>query len=104
MPGEDRVGGHKPGEIQQRLSADSLAGDGQPTPLVIGQPDPSVTELFEKYSVLFPQEVDRGLLVSIDPACECREEDLPGMKGVGHLRIAGTWGLKQKLPTPSKGR
>ena len=87
MPGEDRVGRHKPSEIQQRLSADSLAGDGQPTPLVIGQTDPSVTELFEKYAVLFPKEVDRRLLVAIDPARECCEEDLPGLKGVGHESI-----------------
>jgi len=39
-----------PGEIQQRPSADSLAGNGQPAPLVIGQPDP----------VLFPKDVDRS--------------------------------------------
>ena len=71
------------------LSADSLAGDGQPTPLVIGQPDPSVIELFEKDAVLFPNEVDRKLPVAIDPACECCEEDLPGLKGVGHERIVG---------------
>jgi len=63
-----------------------------PTPLVIGQPDPSVTELFEKDAVLFPEEVDRGLLVAIDPARECREEDLPGLKGVGHGQIVGTFG------------
>jgi hypothetical protein len=42
----------------------------QPTPLVIGKPDPSLTELFEKDAVLFPKELDRGLLVSIDPARE----------------------------------
>ena len=72
MPGENRVGCHKPSEIQQRPSADSFTRDGQPTPLVIGQPDPSVTELFEKDAVLFPKEIDRGLLVAIDPACESR--------------------------------
>ena len=104
MPSEDRVGGDDPGQILERLSADSLAGDGQPATLVIGQPDPSLAQLFEKHAVLFPEEVDRVLLMTIDPARECREEDVPGLKGVGHLRIAGTWGLKQKLPTPSKGR
>ena len=82
-------GNDEPSEIRQRLSTDSLAGDGQPTPLVIGQPDPPVTELFEKNAVLFPQEVDRRLLVAIDPARECREEDLPGLKGVGHGSIVG---------------
>jgi hypothetical protein len=80
-------GNDEPSEIRQRLSTDSLAGDGQPTPLVIGQPDPSVTELFEEDAVLLPQEVDRRLLVAIDPACECGEEDLPGLKGVGHESI-----------------
>ena len=83
MPSEDRFGGDEPSEIRQRLSADSRSGDGEPTPLVIGQPDPSVTEPFEKDAVLFPEEVDRGLLVAIDPARECREEDLPGLKGGG---------------------
>ena len=87
MPSENRVGGDEPSEIRQRFSADSLAGDGEPTPLVIGQPDPAVTELFEKDAVLFPEEIDRRLLVSIDPACECCEEELPGLKGVGHQRI-----------------
>ncbi len=81
-----------PSEIRQRLSADSLFGDGQPTPLVIGQPDPSLTELFEKDAVLLPQEVNRGLLMTIDPARERREEDLPGLKGVGHGQIIGTVG------------
>lgn len=67
-------------------------GDREPTPLVVGKPDASVTDLFEKNAVLFPQEVDRGLLVTIDPARECREEDLPGLKGVGHGQIVGTFG------------
>ena len=92
MPSEDRVGGDEPSEIRQRLPADSLSGDGEPTPLVIGQPDPSVTELFEKDAVLFPKEVNRGLLMPIDPACERCEEDLPGLKGIGHEQIVGTCG------------
>ena len=92
MPSEDRVGGDDPGQIQERLSADSLAGDGEPTSLVIGQPDASVTELFEKDAVLLPDELDRRLLVAIDPARECRKEDLPGLKGVGHGKIVGTFG------------
>ena len=68
------------------------AGDGEPTPLVVGQPDPSVTELFEKDAVLFPKEIDRRLLVAIDPACERCEEDLPGLKGVGHESIVEIYG------------
>jgi hypothetical protein len=90
-----------PGEVQQRLSADSLARNSQPTPLVIGQPNPSVTELLQKDAVLFPKEVDRGLLMTINPACECREEDLPGLNGVGHEPIPGSFGPMQQLPRPS---
>ena len=67
-------GGDEPSEIQQHLSADSLAGDGQP--------EPSVTGLFKKDALLLPQEVDRRPLVAIDPARECCEEDLPGLKGM----------------------
>ena len=92
MPGKDRVGRDNPGQIQQCSPSDRLARNGEPTPLVIGQPDPSVTELFKKDAVLLPQEVDRRLLVAIDPARECCEEDLPGLKGVGHLRIVGICG------------
>ena len=92
MPRQDRVRCHKSGEIQECLPADSLARNRQPPSLVIGQTDPSVTELFEKYSVLLPQEVYRRLLVSIDPACERGEADLPGLKGVGHGQIVGTFG------------
>ncbi len=79
MPREDRLGGHEPCEIQQCLSADGLAGDGQPTSLFIREPDPAVAELFAQDTVLFPREVDRGLLVTVDPACECRAENLPGL-------------------------
>jgi len=43
--------------------------------------------LFERDAVLLSEEVDRRLLVAIDPARECREEDLPGLKGVGHESI-----------------
>ena len=90
MPGKHRVGGDNPGQIQQCSPSDRLARNGEPTPLVIGQPDASVTELFEKDAILFPKEVDRGPLVTIDPACERREEDLPGLKGVGHESIVRT--------------
>ena len=65
---------------------------GEWTPPVIGESDPSLAQLLEEDAVLFPKEVDRGLLVTIDPACECREEDLPGLKGVGHQRIVGIHG------------
>lgn len=92
MPSEDRVGGDEPSEIRQRLSADSLACNGETPPLVIGQTDPSVTELFKKDPVLLPQEVDRRLLVAVDPACECCEEALPGLKGVSHGQIVRTFG------------
>ncbi len=89
MPGEDRVGGHEPGEIQQCLPADSLAGNGQPTSLVIREPDPVVAELFAQDTVLFPKEVDRSLLVTIDPTGECGEEDLPGLDDLCHGRTVG---------------
>ena len=61
-------------------------------PLVLGQPDPSVTELFEEDAALLPQEVHRRLLVASDPACESSAEDLRGLKGVGHGQIVGTFG------------
>ena len=69
-PGPRRDGLPMPGEIQEHRSADSLAGNGQPTLLVIGQPVPSVTELFEKDAVFFPEQFARGLLVPFDPARE----------------------------------
>jgi len=72
MPSEDRVERDEPGEVHRRSSTHSLAGNGEPTPLVIGQPDPSIAQRFEKDAILFPKEVNRGLLVPIDPACECR--------------------------------
>jgi hypothetical protein len=82
MPRENRVGGDDPGQIQERLSADSLAGHGQPATLVIGQPDPSVAELFEKDAVLLamsrvPLKVDCGSDPTFTrpspacPACSC---------------------------------
>lgn len=71
-----------------------LARNSQPTPLVIRHPDPSITELFEKDAMLFPKEVNRGLLMTIDPACERREEDLPWLNGVGHVAIVTSRGLR----------
>jgi len=91
MSRENRVGRDDRGQVQKRLSADSLAGDGEPTPLVIGQPEASVTELFEKDAVFLPHEVNRGLLMTIDSGCERRENDLPGLKGVSHQLIVGIY-------------
>ena len=56
------------------------------------KPDASVTDLFEKDSVLFPKKVNRRLLMAIDPVRESCEEDLQGLKGVGHGQIVGTFG------------
>jgi len=82
-------GGHESGEIQQCLPADGLTGNGPPAPLVIGEPDPSLAELFEQNPVFLAKELDCGLLMTVDPACECRKEDLPPLNDVCHGRILG---------------
>jgi hypothetical protein len=45
-----------------------------------------------KDTVLFPDRVDRDLLVPIDPACERCEDDPPGPKHLGHGPILGSFG------------
>jgi len=94
MLGEERVGGHKSGEIRQCPSADSLAGNSAPPPLVIGEPDLPLAQLFERDAVCRAKEVDRSLLASIDPACECCEDNLPGLKRLGHNPIVATFGSR----------
>ena len=89
MPGEERVRGDEPGEIQQCLSADRLSCDGQPSALVVGEPNPSLPKLLKQDTVLFPEIVDGRLLVAVDPAGDGGEEDMPGLDDLRHGRIVG---------------
>lgn len=89
MPGEDRVRGNETGEVEQRLSADRLPCDRQPPALLVGEPDPSLPELLEQDAVLFPEIVDRRLLVAVDPSGDGGEEDMPGLDDLCHGWIPG---------------
>ena len=89
MPGQDRVRGDDPGEVEERHSADRFSRDRQPASLIAGEPDSSLAQLLKADAILFPEIVDGRLLVTVDPACESGEENMPRLDDPYHERILG---------------
>ena len=61
-----------------------LAFRRKPTSLIVGQPEPPITELFLKYSNLLPQVLNRRLLMLVDPTSKDADEELPRLEDLGH--------------------
>jgi len=75
----------------------------QSTAPFVGESDPPFPEVFVKDAVFFPEVVDRGLLMAVDPASEGREQNLPGLKDVRHERIVVDCDWSSQLP-PATGK
>ncbi len=80
MPGHDRVGSDDRSDFTQELETNRLALHGQTPSLVIGQSEPLSSKLLLQDTILLLKVFDDVLLVPIDPASECGEEDLPGLQ------------------------
>ena len=68
-------------------SSKSPAPHGKPASLIVGQSEPSATELLFEDSVLLAEVLDDRILLAADPASHGGNEDLPGLKDGGHPSI-----------------
>jgi hypothetical protein len=75
IPPEDGVGCHDSGDVREAAPAENLAFHGQAAPLVVGEAKPSGTVGGAEDTVLFEHVVNDGLLVSVDPAGDEKEEE-----------------------------
>ncbi len=66
--------------------------------------NPSLAELFEQDAVFLAKGVDGDLLVTIDPARECREEDLPRANRTATTSLVGTRPALGPFPVWPAGR
>ena len=57
---------------------------------MIGQSEPSATELLLEDSILFTEILDDRILLAADPASEGGNKDLPRLKDGGHRVIVAT--------------
>ncbi len=76
-------------------SSNSLAPHGQSSALMIGQSEPSATELLLENEVFLLEVFDDRILLTGDPTCHSSDEDLPGVKDNRHRVI---------VPTPRNNR
>jgi len=84
LPTKDRVRRNDCRQLHHGLAAQSLALDGQYAPLVIGKQNPFPAHLVQERLDLGVLELDDLLLLSVDPAGEDEEEELPGLEDEIH--------------------
>ena len=70
VPAQDRVGSYDGRNLTQRLSAQSLAFDGQSVSLIMGQSDPLFAVSGQKRPDLIVLKLDDCFLLTLDPADE----------------------------------
>ena len=75
MPSQNRVRRDDRGDLAQRLAPESLSTHGQPTSLIIGEPEPAAAQLAPQDSILFHQIRHDVLLVPIEPAGESGQKN-----------------------------
>ena len=84
MPSQDRVGRDDRGVLGEYLPTELLPADREPASLVIGEPEPTSTDLPAKGPVLLAHELDHLELLSVDPARDERDEVEEGRDPLGH--------------------
>ena len=83
MPPENRVWGDDRGDVAQRSPAQTLAAHGQPASFIIGQLEPTSTQLPAEDPILFDQVGHRLLLLAGQPAGQSGEKK-PRGRDVNH--------------------
>ena len=68
VPPQQRRRRHDRGHLGQKLASESFGFGGQPTPLVIREPQPSFTQLFAQNTVLHRTRLGRTARESVPPA------------------------------------
>ena len=77
IPGENGVRRDDGGDFIENLSAEGLALRGESAAFAIGQPKTSAAELSFENPILLDQVVDDVPLMTVDPACESDQQELP---------------------------
>ena len=80
MPAKDCVRSNEAGQFLQHLATDDLAFDCQPPPLVVVEQNPLLPELLPEYPILRAKVGNCILLLTVDPAGENDEQQLPRMQ------------------------
>ena len=67
---QKRSGCGNGGNLGQRLAAQGLGLDGEPTPIVVGEPETLAPKPSSEHTVLLSQVVNHILLLAVDPASQ----------------------------------
>ena len=88
MPSQQRFRCHDRGHFSQKLSTDSFGFDRQPTPLIVGEPQASLAELFAQNTVLLAQVFNHLKLALIHPSGHSDQQKPEWIEDRRHLVIA----------------
>jgi DNA replication protein DnaC len=75
VPTEDRVRGDDARDVPKATPTERLSLHSEAAPLVVSEPEPTVTALRTQHAVFLEQVVDHRLLLAVDPAREQKEEE-----------------------------
>jgi hypothetical protein len=89
VPTKDRFRTSNPGNLLEHRPAEDLAFDGQAPPLLFSEQDSLLPNFLPKYPIFDEEIFDHILLLTINPAGENQQQQLPGLKENLHffLRI-----------------
>jgi hypothetical protein len=99
VPTKDGVWRDDRRDFGKGASSDDLAPHGKPSALMIGQSEPSATELLLENTVFLLEVFDDRILLTGDPTGHSSDEDLPGVKDNGHRLIVATPRNNRQLST-----
>jgi hypothetical protein len=89
MPPQNRVGCDDRRDLRQHSTGQPFAEGGQPSPVVIRQPQTPMAQLRLQDAVLFAQVQDDLVLFMVEPAEKARDEELHRNHGAESTPIAG---------------
>jgi hypothetical protein len=84
VPRQQRVRRDDRGELPQQPSPQRPSLRGEPTALIVGEPQPPGAGLFAQDAVLFQEIVDDVALLLVDPAGERDQHELQWMRRRRH--------------------
>ena len=85
MPAQQRLRCHDRRQLGQNLPSQSFGSGGQPTSLVIGEPQASLAELFTQHPVLLAQVLDHLKLALIHPSGNSDQDKPEWIQNGRHL-------------------
>jgi hypothetical protein len=98
MPSEDGVRCHDGSDVREAPASEGLSSHGQSPPLCVGQPESPAAELLLEDSILLPQVLDGGFLLTGEPAGHGGDENLPRLEERAHSESVRDRPAKRQLP------